>query len=248
MEAMILAAGLGTRLGTLTRDTPKALIPVAGVPMLERVARRLIEAGVDRLIVNVHHHAEQIADFLHEREGFGVEYVISREIDRPLDTGGGLQHAAGLFRADAPFFVHNADILSRIPLRALYQSHLANTDDPLATLVVMARDSARSLLFDQVGLIGRADDSKSLRLEVRAPVGAVWALPYGGVHVVSPAVFSRMSPGVYSIFDVYLEAVAAGAVVAPYEVSAEGWVDIGRPEQLARADRSLWEQEQEQER
>src|SRR5690606_21227340 len=140
-------------------------------------------------------------DFLHERDGFGVEYVISREIDGPLDTGGGLQHAAGLFRADAPFFVHNADILSRIPLRALYETHLASEDDPLATLVVMARDSVRSLLFDQVGLIGRADDSKPLRLEIRSPVGAVWALPYGGVHVVSPSVFQWMSPGVYSIFD-----------------------------------------------
>ncbi|MDR0788349.1 MAG: nucleotidyltransferase family protein [Gemmatimonadota bacterium] len=237
MEAMIFAAGLGTRLGDLTRDTPKALIPVGGVPMLERVARRLIDAGADRLIINVHHHADQIADFLRERNGFGVDYAISREVERPLDTGGGLQHAAGLFRADAPFFVHNADILSRIDLRAAYDAHLADPVGPLATLLVMERPTSRYLLFDDIGLVGRFNAEKDEQTLVRQPEGELRRWAFSGVHVASPSVFAQLSLEVRSILDAYLDAVLTGCVVAAQEVSAEGWIDIGKPARLEEAER-----------
>src|SRR4051794_39483433 len=107
MDGMILAAGVGSRLGEITERTPKALVEVGGVPMLERVARRLIAAGVDRLIINISHHADQVAQFVEEKDGFGVEYVLSREDPAPLETGGGILHAAAHFRRDAPFIVHN---------------------------------------------------------------------------------------------------------------------------------------------
>lgn len=239
---MIFAAGLGTRLGELTRTTPKALVPVAGIPMLERVARRLIEAGVGRLVVNVHHHADQIVDFIRRRDGFGVDYAVSYEADQPLDTGGGLKHAARLFEGEGPFFIHNVDIISRIPLREMYAAHRENAVDPVATLAVMERPTMRYLLFDEVGLVGREDETKSLRFLVRPAAGDVRRLPFGGVHVVSRAVFELLpARDVFSINDVYLDAVSAGYTVAPYEVEAEGWVDIGSPERLAAAERLLEE-------
>src|SRR5919109_2511750 len=107
MDAMIFAAGRGTRLQPLTHELPKALIEIGGVPMLERVARRLVAAGADRLVINTHPFPEQIVEFVREREGFGVEVHFSHEPDEPLETGGGLRQAAPLFRRDAPFLLHN---------------------------------------------------------------------------------------------------------------------------------------------
>jgi len=236
MEALILAAGLGTRLGDLTRATPKALIPVGGVPMLERVATRLIEAGVDRLIINTHHLADQIATFVRERDDFGVEVAISHEPDRPLETGGAVRHAAHLFRADQPFFIHNADVLTELPLGPLYDRHLE--DPPLATLVVMRRESSRYLLFDDDGLLGRVDERKDLRIETRRARGAVRQLAFAGIHVVSPE-FPRLltETGAFSIFDPYLRLAAAGYRIAPYLADAYRWLDIGKPEQLDQANR-----------
>lgn len=125
MEAMILAAGLGTRLRPLTDRIPKALVEVAGVPLLERVARALIAAGTHRLIVNVHPHADQVVRFLEERDGFGVEVRISFEEEvEPLETGGGLRAAAPLFEKEVPFFLHNVDVVSDLGLRAMYEAHV----------------------------------------------------------------------------------------------------------------------------
>ena len=240
MEGMILAAGLGTRLGDLTRDTPKALIEVAGVPMLERVARRLIDAGVDRLIVNAHHHADRIVAFLEENSGFGVDFAVSREDDRPLDTGGGVSHARALFRGDGPFILHNVDILSSIPLRRMFDEHAARDPRPLATLAVMRRSTSRYLLFDDDGLAGRVDHGKDLRILARPERGEVRELAFAGVHVVSPEIFEMIDQeGAFSILDVYLAAVGRGFRVEPYLIPAEGWIDIGRPEQLARAEKAM---------
>ncbi len=124
MEAMILAAGLGTRLRPLTDRVPKALVQVAGITLLERVARRLVDAGADRLIVNVHHHADRVVRFLETRDGFGVEVRVSRETEEPLETGGGLRRAAPLFAGEEPFFLHNVDVLSDLDLRVMLARHL----------------------------------------------------------------------------------------------------------------------------
>ena len=176
---MILAAGLGTRLRPLTEHTPKALLDVGGVPILERVARRLIAAGADRLIINTAHLAEQIEAFVRSRDGFGVEAVFSREDPGPLETGGALLAAEPLFRGDAPFFLHNADILSDIPLGDVYAAHEA-AGDPLATVAVLDRPTSRKLLFDDAGLLGRTDEGKELDLRVRPPVGEVRRDPLRG--------------------------------------------------------------------
>ena len=232
---MILAAGLGTRLRPLTDRVPKPLIPVGGVPMLERVARRLIAAGADRLIVNASHLADQVEVFLRERDGFGVEWHLSPEPGTPLETGGALLAAEALFRKDAPFFLHNGDVLTDLPLDALYRAHALSP--ALATMAVMERETQRHLLFDDRGLLGRTDASKALDLRVRAAVGKARTLAFAGVHVVSPRIFGLLTErGAFSILDPYLRLAAAGEVVLPFRVDAYTWIDIGRPEQLRAAE------------
>lgn len=232
---MLLAAGLGTRLRPLTDDIPKALVPVAGVPMLERVARRLIEAGADRLIINLHHFGERIREFVERREGWGVEVLFSPEPDRPLETGGGLLNAAPLLRRDAPFFLHNTDILSDLPLGEMYDAHVRQ--GALATLAVMPRETSRRLLFDGVGLLGRVDDRKALRIEARPPEGEVTELAFCGIHVISPSFLERLSDsGPFSILDPYLEAAGEGSRIAPFRVDGFRWTDIGKPAELQAAE------------
>jgi NDP-sugar pyrophosphorylase family protein len=238
VDAMILAAGLGTRLRPLTDDTPKALIPVGGIPILERVATRLIAAGADRLIINLHHLGERIRSFVREREGFGVEVVFSEELDGALETGGGLLHASHLFRRDRPFFLHNADILTDVPLRSLYESH--ESSGALAMLAVMERPSSRHLLFDDAGLMGRVDHGKQLLLQARPPSGNVQELGFAGIHVISPELLDLVTEsGGFSILDTYLRLAGEGRVILPFRVDSSSWIDIGRPEQLAAADRWL---------
>ena len=237
MDAMILAAGLGTRLRPLTDHTPKALIDVGGMPIIERVARRLIAAGADRLIVNTAHLAQQIEDYVRSRDGFGVEAVFSREDPGPLETGGALLAAQAHFHQDAPFFLHNADILSEIPLERMYGAHLA-AGDPLATVAVMRRQTTREMLFDDAGLLGRADQVKGLDLRVRPGVGQVRAIPFAGIHVISPRIFGLMTErGAFSILDPYLRLAAAGERILPFHADGYAWVDIGRREQLDEARR-----------
>jgi len=235
VDALILAAGLGTRLRPLTDHTPKALIDVGGVPMLERVARRLIDAGADRLIVNTHYLADQIEAFLAGRDGFGVAWEVSREPgDAPLETGGALAHAEPRFRRDAPFFLHNADVLTEIPLREMYDAHVAG--GALATLAVMDRPTSRHLLFDDRGLLGRMDAKKDLDLRVRDAVGEVRKLAFGGVHVISPRIFDRLTErGAFSILDPYLRLAGEGEAILPFRVDAHTWIDIGSPAQLEEA-------------
>jgi MurNAc alpha-1-phosphate uridylyltransferase len=236
VDAILLAAGLGTRLRPLTDRIPKALIPVGGVPMLERVARRLIDAGADRLVVNLHHLGEQIRDFVRSRGGFGVEVVFSPEEDGPLETGGGVLRAGPLLRREAPFFVHNTDILSEIPLEAMYAAH--GEAEALATLAVMERRTSRYLLFDGRGLLGRTDERKGLRLEARPAEGEVSALAFGGVHVISPRFLELLEErGAFSILDPYLRLAGAGERILPFRIDAFRWMDIGKPEQLEEADR-----------
>lgn len=236
MDAMILAAGVGSRLGEITKGLPKALVPVAGIPVIERVAQRLILAGADRLIINVHHHAPQIVAYVEERHGFGVDVVFSHEVDAPLETGGGLRHAAAHFRRDAPFFLHNVDVLSEIDLGALYAQHVAS--GALATLAVNQRSSSRLLLFSEGCLCGRLDRRGVARAELHAPFGdIVEALAFAGVHVISPALPGLLSErGAFSIIDAYLRLAGAGHGIAPYDIGDALWLEIGNPERLAAAE------------
>jgi len=244
LDALILAAGLGTRLGEIGRDTPKALLEVGGRTMLEHVADRLVRAGVDRLVVNVHHHADRIAAFIAERD-LGAEVALSEERERPLETGGALLHAAPLLRREAPFFVHNVDVLCEADLGALYREHVDAVEGPdasgaeprpLATLVVNDRETRRHLLFDAWGLFGRSDSRKELRIEARSPRGPEQARAFAGIHVVEPALLDRITErGAFPILEMYLRLASEGERILPGPMGGARWMEIGNPDRLRAA-------------
>lgn len=231
---MVLAAGLGTRLRPLTNDTPKALIDVDGVPILERIIRYLATAGIDRIIVNAHHHADQIGRFIADRKTSDVEILLSVEPDQPMGTGGGLLHAAPLFRREKPFVLYNGDIITDLDLEAMSDAH--RTDDRLATLAVNHRETSRCLLFDDEGLYGWANLSTGESKTSRPTRGENHKIPFAGIHVLSPKIFDLISErGAFSIIPVYLRLATAGYRILPYDVSAALWLEIGNPERLEAA-------------
>jgi NDP-sugar pyrophosphorylase family protein len=237
MDAMILAAGLGTRLRPLTDNTPKALVTVGGTPMLERIARRLIAAGVDRLIVNVHHHADQIRDFVATRDGFGIQVLFSEEPDAPLETGGGLLQARPHFR-DAPFFLHNVDVVTEVDLGAMYRAH--HETGALVTLAVSNRPSSRLLEFDDAGLRARVDRQADRVDAARPAQGEPRARAFAGIHVISPAFFDLVEErGAFSIMVPYLRLAGEGQSIHSFEIGAALWLEVGDPERLERARRFL---------
>lgn len=240
MDAMILAAGLGTRLRPLTDHTPKTLIEIGGVSILERIARQLVTGGADRLIVNAHRHADQIETHAARlaRE-LGVEVLVSIEEEGPLETGGGLAHAEPLFRKEGPFFLCNGDIVTEIDLGALYRAH---DDRRLATLAVGRRETSRCLLFDQAGLVGWENAATGRSERCREVVGEIEAWPFAGIHVISPGIFGLITEqGVFSIIELYLRLSAEGQAILPHDVTGALWIEIGNPERLARARGALSE-------
>ena len=234
---MIFAAGLGTRLKPLTDHMPKALVPVAGKPMLEHVIGKLKSAGFDEIVINVHHFADQIIDFLKEKDNFGIRIWISDESEELLDTGGGIKKAAPYF--DEPFLVHNADILSNIDLKAMYNYHLTSSND--ATLLVSPRKTVRYLLFDEGNRLQGWVNKDTLQTK---PEGFAYhpevqkEYAFGGIHVISPTLFKYMGDGwtgKFSIMDFYLrtchEAQLGGYVKEDLQL-----IDIGKPDTLAKAE------------
>jgi NDP-sugar pyrophosphorylase family protein len=244
MEAMILAAGLGTRLRPLTDTMPKALVPVRGRPLLSHVMDRLVAAGVTRIIVNTCHHAEQVSAFLERHAPPGVEVALSPEPDGPYDTGGGLLAAAPLFHEAAPFLLHNVDVLSQIPLGELLAAHRTARERSagrlVASVAVQARSTNRELLFDAQGLMGwenrRPDGAVIASERVREPVGQLQRWSFSGIHAIEPAIFGLAErTGRFSIVTWYLDLARAGYVVQPVDMSACEWLDVGTPERLAEA-------------
>ena len=234
---MIFAAGLGTRLKPLTDHMPKALVPVAGKPMLEHVIEKLKASGFDEIVINIHHFGEQIIDFLKEKDNFGIRIWISDESEELLDTGGGIKKAAPYF--DEPFLVHNADILSNIDLKAMYNYHLTSSND--ATLLVSPRKTVRYLLFDEGNRLQGWVNKDTLQTK---PEGFVYhpevqkEYAFGGIHVISPTLFKYMEDGwtgKFSIMDFYLrtchEAQLGGYVKEDLQL-----IDIGKPDTLAKAE------------
>lgn len=236
MEAMILAAGLGTRLKPLTDRIPKALVDVGGLSMLERIARNLIGAGADHLIINLHHHAELIRSFVESRNGFGVDVSFSHEVDTVLDTGGGLKFAAPHFRRDADFMLHNVDVLSEANLRAMYLDHTEH--GALATLAVRETDADRYLLVTEMGEFCGFGSiaSGDRRCNEFADRGALRRVDFCGIHVLSPRIFALMKEtGAFSIIFAYFRLVDAGYSVRTTDVGKAPCLDVGTHEGLAAA-------------
>ncbi|HUX43864.1 MAG TPA: nucleotidyltransferase family protein [Terracidiphilus sp.] len=239
MKAMLLAAGLGTRLRPLTDDRPKALVEVAGHTLLEIALRRLRAAGVRQVMVNTHHHAEMIADCLREHNNFGMDVSISHE-DLLLDTGGGLKKTAAFFleSGDEPFLMHNVDVISTIDLAEMVRRHTER--DALATLAVKDRETSRYLLFDADGqLCGRRAGPVG-ELELVRPATGVRALAFCGIHVISPGIFAKLEEeGAFPIVPAYLRMAAEGERIFASDAGPAHWRDLGRPESVRQAERDL---------
>jgi len=238
MKAMILAAGLGTRLRPLTDNRPKALVEVAGRTMLEITLSRLRAFGIGEVILNVHHFADLILEYLAANDNFGMRIEVSRE-EILLDTGGGLKKASYFFLEDSsgveePFILHNVDVLSTIDLRKMIEFHTEN--QALATLAVQDRATSRSLLFDgRLQLCGRqsAGDQKHEPLRFS---GTVQALAFCGVHVISPRLFAMMKEeGAFSIITPYLRLAAHGEKILAFRADEYYWRDLGKPDHVLQA-------------
>jgi NDP-sugar pyrophosphorylase family protein len=238
MRAMILAAGLGTRLRPLTDDRPKALVEVAGRTLLEITLSRLRGFGIREVIINVHHFADMVVAYLKAHDSFGMHIEISRE-DVLLDTGGGLKKAAPFFledskRPDEPFLLHNVDVVNNIDLRRMAQFHAEK--HALATLATQARQTSRYLLFDEhLQLSGRRSGSDGKEERFGTP-GPTRALAFSGIHVISPRLLGKISEeGAFSIISTYLRLAAQGEKILAFRADEYYWRDLGRVESVAQA-------------
>lgn len=238
---MVLAAGLGTRLRPLTDDRPKALVEVAGRTLLELTLLRLKSAGISDVIINTHHFADKVADYLSAHANFGMNIELSRE-EVLLDTGGGLKHAAHFFQnSEEPFLLHNVDVLSDIDFASMLRHH--RNSGALATLAVQDRPTSRYLLFDESGrLCGRRSgpDSPDTPIEQVRPARTLHARAFSGIHIISPRIFPLMhEDGVFSIIPVYLRLAAAGESIHSYPADQNYWRDLGKPAQIAAASQDI---------
>lgn len=246
LKGMVLAAGLGTRLRPLTNDRPKALVEVSGRTMLEITLTRLREFGIQDVIINVHHFADKVLDYLKAANNFGMHVEISRE-DVLLDTGGGLKQAGWFLggsadsasgRTNTPFILHNVDIISNIDLQLMLQFHTEH--NALATLAVQKRTTSRYLTFDdQQQLCGRRMVSEQ-KAEIVRPAQITHEAAFTGIHIISPRIFPLLKEeGVFSIIPAYLRLAAQGEKILAFDADKYYWRDLGKPENIAQAEKDI---------
>ena len=236
MQAMIFSAGLGTRLKDETADKPKALVDVGGKPLLQRTIEKLSVEGATRIVVNVHHFAPQIIDFINSKN-WGIPVLISDESDKLLETGGGLKFASHLFSPDEPILIYNVDILSNLNLQDVFAQHTKS--NAVATLVVRQRETQRYFKFDAehnlVGWINKKTGETKISQSENFEEATEMA--FSGIHIVEPQVFDYMpNQDRFSIVQVYLE-LAKTRNIKGYFDTSELWMDVGKPAQLEEARR-----------
>ena len=244
VKAMILAAGLGTRLHPLTADRPKALVEIHGRTLLEIALARLRAFGIQDVIINVHHFADMVVDYLKENDNFGMHLEISRE-DILLDTGGALKKAAWFLQdslarsgQEASFVLHNVDVLSNIDLERMGQLHSENK--ALAMLAVQDRETSRYLLFDERGRLCGRRAGRSQPPELVRPAENVRAWAFSGIHLISSRIFPLLTEdGAFPIINSYLRLAAQGEKILAFRADKYYWRDLGTPENVAQAARDL---------
>jgi NDP-sugar pyrophosphorylase family protein len=242
MKAMVLAAGLGTRLRLLTNDRPKALVEINGRTLLEITLSRLKSFGICDVIVNAHHFAGMIVEYLKANQNFGMNIEVSYE-EVLLDTGGGLKKAARFFLqngsgSDEAFVLHNVDVLSTIDFNRMVQFH--RTNQALVTLAVQDRKTSRYLLFDQQGELCGRRLVKEQKTELVRNSQPAYELAFSGIHVISTKIFKLMTEeGVFSIVDMYLRLAGQGEKIIAFRADEYYWRDLGTPESVAHAARDL---------
>jgi NDP-sugar pyrophosphorylase family protein len=235
MRAMVLAAGLGTRLRPLTDDRPKALVEVCGRTLLEIMLERLRGFGIQQVVINVHHFADKMAEYLRAHHDFGMEIEISSE-DVLLDTGGGLKKVAYFLRdgRDDAFLLHNVDVISDIDLEKMVHFH--HQRRALATLAVQERKTSRYLFFDEeLRLCGRRFERENKTEMVRS-CPTPQALAFCGIHVISSRFLDMMSEeGAFSIINSYLRLAGQSEPIFAFRADEYYWRDLGRPENVQQA-------------
>jgi len=238
MKAMIFAAGLGTRLKPYTETMPKALVPVGGVPMLELLLNHLKQNGFSRIIINVHHFAGQVVDFLDRNHNFDLDIAISHEEDLLLDTGGGLKKAAWFFDDQQPFLVQNVDVMSDIDYLEMLRFHTQTQS--LVTLAVSQRETSRYFLFDNTMQLSGWENVKTGEVKtIREPLQNLKPFAFSGIHIIDPHIFSLISnTGKFSIVDTYLQ-LGNQQKISGFKHDARNWADMGKPEDLRKAQRIL---------
>lgn len=237
---MIFAAGLGTRLRPLTDNKPKALVEINGQTLLQWNINRLLKAGFNRIVVNVHHFAPLVIKYLDDNKNFGADIIVSDESNQLLDTGGGLKKAANHFNDGQPILIHNVDIISNIDLMALYNYHMLQHS--LATLAVRNRNSSRVLLFDDDNLLKgwRNNTTGELKLPlVNVQQEQLHPLAFSGIQVISKELLDLMTEtGKFSMIDVYLRLSVTNPVKA-YRHNEDYWMDVGKIEELKAAEEKI---------
>jgi NDP-sugar pyrophosphorylase family protein len=235
MKAMIFAAGLGTRLQPFTNHQPKALVEVAGEPMLGRLIKHLRDSGFKQIILNVHHFADKVKDYLEENHNFGLEITVSDETDLLLDTGGGLKKAGWFFQSGEPFLLHNVDIFSDMDLIKLMNTH--KSTGAMATLVVRERPSSRYFLCNEEMQLCGWENTKTGEKKISRNYPVLTRYAFSGIHVLSPEIFKNISEtGVFSIVDLYLRLARDHKILA-YPENKSTWVDMGKKQGLDEAER-----------
>jgi len=237
MKAMILAAGLGTRLKPFTDDKPKALVKIGDKTLLEHTILRLKENGFTEIVVNVHHFAQMVIDFLNSND-FGVKIYISDESDWLLDTGGGILKAAQYLNGDEPFLVHNVDIITDIDLRQFYKTY--STSCNVATLAVSKRESSRVFMFDdKLSLSGWKNNLTGKMIIPDSSRGPLSEYAFAGIHLISPKIFNLInSKGPFSIVDAYLS-LCSKYTIQGHDVSSNFVLDVGKPSSIEKAEEYL---------
>ena len=233
MKAMIFAAGLGTRLKPFTENHPKALAIVNGKPLLQRNIEYLKSFGIDEVVINVHHFADQIIEFLEENNYFGIKITISDETDQVLETGGGLVKAKTNFKED--FLVMNVDILTDLHLTNFIKAHQENK--ALVTLAVSDRNSSRKLYFnDKNELKGWRNLKTEEEIKAVDSLDDLNDLAFSGIHVINPALFNKITEtGKFSIMKVYMNLMKTESIIG-FDHSGGILIDVGRPESVLEAE------------
>ncbi|MDR2065712.1 MAG: nucleotidyltransferase family protein [Prevotellaceae bacterium] len=239
LKAMIFAAGMGTRLKPLTDNLPKALVPIAGKPMLEHLVIKLKNSGFTHIVINVHHFAGMIIDFLNRNNNFGVDIYISDERDCLLDTGGGIKRATEFLQGREPFLVHNVDIVSNVDLNDIYEKHCAKNS--FATLLASERKASRCLLFNAGNKLCGWQNKLTGELKWSNPQishNECTAYAFGGIHVISPEIFNCFDnyPEIFSIIDFYL-LQANEKDIRAYIPQHLRLIDVGKHKTLSEAEK-----------
>lgn len=235
MKAMILAAGLGTRLQPLTEHTPKALIPINGKPMIEHGIEKLIATGVDEIVVNAHHHAPQMREYF-GGHSFKVRIHLLYEAEI-LGTGGGIYNARSLLAGNEPFIVHNADVYSDVDFQAMIAQHAMH--GAFASLAVNKRDTLRPIFLDEQGkFLGKVEWFSAEELKEHRDKHQVG---FCGIHILSPEIFKHMNASMFDIFEAYRICILQNLFIDTFDLGESFWIDLGTKERIERCEEYLQE-------